>query len=520
MIRATAFLGWVFVSALAASAPVRTTFLVPVDAEPSWRDLAFLAAVPASEAANPGGGSLIALPPGGTVGPEILDYAARYRADRLVLLGDSGGLAALKTGWPGSPAPWSAIPAGNAEEAALRLSRQFFRSSPIVVVVRPQNFEAALTGAALASLVKAPLLYSGQTTLSGAVATELKRLGAKRVLAVGGSAPRWSGPVTPLPTSDSVLAWARESKLRVSYLAAVNPQDRGRFVTRKLSMVGAQLAAGRGGLVVPLNLATQWKRPFATTPFEGSWPAHLPQSAAKQFAGSLAFGADKVPFLLGGDDDDHGLRLAIDRSGDGRFAETLVNGDTISLGGRTWTVSLGQRTKFGATRVHLTWPTAAEIKMRLESAYRALGAPPEHLCLVGFPDALPHAILGKGGVVEEQTSDLPFAMVGEADFAQIGVARVVAENLSFGTLYAARALTYPDLIQPQWAQNAAMAEWENSLGFLFENVGFGTPHHLTADQVPWTVPPAEGQEGQRAASFGPSSPLASCAVLAHSEHSW
>lgn len=122
--------------------------------------------------------------------------------------------------------------------------------------------------------------------------------------------------------------------------------------------------------------------------------------------------------------------------------------------------------------------------------------------------------------MEEQTSDLPFARVGQAEFAQIGVARLIAESVSFGSLYAARALTYPEIRDPSWKQAAGQAEWENSLGPLFENVGFGAPYHLSADKVPWLVPPTDGQEGKRAPSFGPDSPLTRCAVLAHSEHSW
>jgi len=53
---------------------------------------------------------------------------------------------------------------------------------------------------------------------------------------------------------------------------------------------------------------------------------------------------------------------------------------------------------------------------------------------VGFPDAVPQAIIGRGSIVAEQTSDLPHANADDDAFAEIGVARAIAENASFATL--------------------------------------------------------------------------------------
>jgi nucleotide-binding universal stress UspA family protein len=498
----------------------KTTILIQVDSQANWRDLAFLAAIPAAERAGKGGASLIAVDGAGADGREMLDYEARYQPDEVVAIASGPRLPAIKQAWGKTGRRMTNWDAASPQEASLHLSRRFWSKSSAAVVVRDQDFESALLAAPLASLLQAPLLISPAQGGAKALAAEIKRLGVKETLVVGTELKGLPGRVVRVPDSDAIVTLARKRGLSVRYLAAVNPQDRSQFVTRKLSMVGAQLAAGRGGLVVPLSYATEWKRPFETGPHAGPLPRGVASSQAAALAGTLDHAGKTAPFILTARDDDHGLRIFLDPEKDGNYSESYQSGDIITLGGRTWMVSLGKRTKFGESRVHLTWPTTNEIRARLERAYQLLGSPPQHLCLVGFPDALPHAIYGQGGIVEEQTSDLPYAKLGKDKFASVGVARLVAESLSLGTLYAARVLTFSDIYDPAWGESSGQAEWENTLGPLFENVGFRKPYQLAASDIPWEVPPNDKQEGKRAASFAQESPLARSAILAHSEHSW
>jgi hypothetical protein len=412
------------------------------------------------------------------------------------------------------------LPASSAETASVALSQRFFKTSRIAVVCRADDYESALIAAPVARLSDAPLIYFSGSSFGESALKEFKRLGVAQVIAVGAVTPKFKGTVVSLAGSAQAMAWARKKNLKVSYLAAVNPYDREKFTTRKLSMVGAQLAAGRGGLVVPLAFKVEWKRPFESRKLAGALPSGVPSSERPAKAGTIEIGQSKIPFVLTGGKDEDNLKLSLDKSGTGSYSRPVVSGDVVEIGGRRWSVSLGTRTKFGATDVHLTWPTVDEMRSRLEAHYQALGSTPEHLCLVGYPDSLPHAIIGRGGVVEEQASDLPFSMIGKGEFAEIGVGRIVAEDVSFGSLYAARALTYRELRSPAWSNTAGMAEWENSMGPLFENVGFKSPYHLSGEDVPWKVAPVDGKGGTRAASFGQSSPLASAAVLSHSQHSW
>jgi len=156
----------------------------------------------------------------------------------------------------------------------------------------------------------------------------------------------------------------------------------------------------------------------------------------------------------------------------------------------------------------------------LREFYKALGTAPEHLCLVGFPDAIPQAIAGKGGVVQELASDLPYSNADDDPFAEIGVARVIGENVHFATLFASRVLTYPHLLRPTWMDRACQARWENTYAKQFENVGFDASVLHTKEDLKWLVPPAEGKKGKRAMTFEQSSPLTQCAAMTHMDHSW
>ena len=502
----------------------RTTLLVPLPAEPAWQDMAFLAAVPAATVVNNGAPSLVALDTSGALSPEIQDYVRRYRPDAVHLLGGAADGLVVTSRTCG------VLQAGSADEAACVLSARFWRRCATAVICPEDDYEAGLVAAPLAARLRAPLLFTGAQGLSRRAAQELRKLRVRELIVVGKltgglqSLTQVTKQVTVLDGARDVMIWVRRRGLTVAYLAALNPLDRNKTVIRKLSLAGALLAAGREGLVAPLPYEVRWKIPFSGMEMKGELPADLPKSEAKPKAGRIVFGEREYAFILTGKRRERGLRVNIDLDGDGKWAGTgegpFATGDTVELDGKRVVITVGAEKGAGKADVRLTWPTAEQLVGDLRRDYEALGAPPEHLCLVGFPDAVPQAIIGRGGIVEEQTSDLPYANADDDSFAEIGVARVIAENASFATLFASRVLTYTSLLDAEWQDRACQACWENTYGKLFENVGFDATYRHTEENLKWLVPPAQGEKGKQAQTFDQDSPLARCAALAHENHSW
>ena len=304
-----------FVMALVGSvlpASAKTTLLLPLGDEPGWRDMAFLAAVPAAEMANASGASLVALQPDAGTGPEVRDYLRRYAPDAVYLVGMPEG-AAMPAGIPGEV---THLPASSAETAALRLSQTFWEESTTVVVCDRDDYASALVAAPLAALLKAPVLYASASGISDATAAEMKRLGVTRVLAVG---PDVRQPdAVRLAGAEDVMKWVKGQGIDVDYLAAVNPLDRSDSKVVKLSLIGAQLAAGRNGLVAPLAFEVEWKKPFKSAPPEGGLPAKFQGQEPPANSGVILAGAAEVPFILthAGNRGKEALFLDLDGSGD------------------------------------------------------------------------------------------------------------------------------------------------------------------------------------------------------------
>lgn len=502
----------------------RTTLLVPLPQEPSWQDMAFLAAVPAATVANNGAPSLVAVDATGDVSPEILDYARRYKPERLVLLGGSGKPTKV------AGRACESVNAASAADAACKLGRMFWTTCETAVLCPEIDYESGLVASALAARLRCPLLFAGPQQLSDATQHEIRRLAAKHLVVIGNCARQVRtmipapGQITELPGATDVLSWVNQRRIEICYLAAINPLDRDHTVIRKLSLAGVLLAAGREGLVAPLAIETRWKVPFTGTAMEGSPPADAPKSAIPPKTGKITLDDPAKTFHLTGESKDRGLHLFIDFNGDGSYhgpeEGPFSTGDSVDFSGKRHVVSLGEKCGPGTADIRLTWPCAEEVIVKLRRYYKALGGAPEYLCLVGFPDAIPQAIRGTLGVVSEATTDLPYAHADDGPFAEICVARLIAESVSFATLHASRVLTYPSLLTSDWQDRACLAQWENTYGKLFENAGFDASYRQSEDDLPWAVPPVDGKNGRRQSTFGPDSPLTRCAVIAHMNHSW
>ena len=495
----------------------RAVLLVPVPKAPSWHDFAFLAAVPAAAKANAGTPAVIALEAKGAMPREVVDYLRRYKPRTVY----SVGFAASHD--EPEAARWRALDAASADAAACVLASTFWQACSTAVVCRDDDYSAGLVASALAARLRAPLLFAGERGLSSAASGVLEQLGAKRAIVVGEGVKLKGLATTKLADARAALAWMRKQGLPVSYLAVTNPRDRAATVIRKLSLAAPLLAAARQGAVVPLPYETLWKANFVGQPCKGEPPKGTPKSKQPPRKGEIAIAGRKVPFVVTTGKGKSYCIAHIDLNGNGSFADQgegpLRTGDVVMLAGKRCVVSMGKKTGAGKADIRVTWPCADEIVGDLKPCYAALGGPPEHLCIVGLPDTIPQAVV-KDGAERDLISDLPLANTDDDLFAEIAVARLIAENACFATLYASRVVTCDDLLDPSWCKIAGQARWENTYARLFENVGFTVAPHHDRDNLKWLVKPAEGKKGKRARSFDPASPLTHVAALTHMAHSW
>lgn len=174
-----------------ASAPgearTRVAVLVPVGAEPSWRDDAFLAAIPAAAALVHGPPVALAVDAAAPWRPELLRFLARYEPERV-----------LWVGAPPSERPDAArdaievLPCASDAEAAALLAAAAWRRASRVVLYDTRERGAALAAAALAARLGEPLLPVREGRLEPAARAAVEALGATRALLVGAAEARAS----------------------------------------------------------------------------------------------------------------------------------------------------------------------------------------------------------------------------------------------------------------------------------------------------------------------------------------
>ena len=504
----------------------RAVLVVRLPGPAAWQDLAFLAAVPAATARNDGEPALIALDESGAITREMDDYLHRYKPEALYALGEAPRQS------PDDRARWTVLPADSAEAAAGVLARTFWKSAATAVVCRTDEYGMALVASALAARLRAPLLFVGKQDVPAATAGQIRDLGVKKAVLVGtapkaAAALKASGPaVTELGDARAVLAWMRDQKLAISYFAATNPRDREETVIRKLSLAAALLAAGRQGMVVPLPYKAHWQAPLVGADCKDRPPKGTPAGKKPPRHGITSVDGHAFAFVVASGTHDKDYHLAhIDLNANGEFSDAgegpFRTGDVVAVGKRRYSLTLGERNGASKADLRLTSPCADRIVADLKAHYAAAGGPPEHLCIVGLPDAIPHAIVTESaGSNRALPSDFPLANADDDLFAEVAVGRVIAENAAFATLYASRVLTYCRLVDPSWCRTAGQARWENTYAKLFENVGFAMAPHHDVNTLKWIEPPTDKSKGKRAQAFDQSSPLCRVSVLAHQAHSW
>jgi hypothetical protein len=524
-----------------------------------WQDFAFLAAVPAATKCNEGMPAVIALDESCTVTREIDDYLRRYKPTAMYCLGSPAPRvstqpattqpAVVQPAPPPLPPsrPWTTLAAESAESAAWTLATTFWESADKAVICDANDYATALTASSLAARLRAPLLYSTAKGVDLSTMSCLKHLGVKDAVVLG-KAGKVAGDliqagirVAELADAKGVLAWVEGETYnsptvsiwypttdRVNYLAVANPDDRDKLVIRKLSLASALLAAGRGGIAVPLAYKAVWKAGFTGAECKDATPKGAPASKKPLHKGTLSVGGKEIAFVVtagrGAKEYD---RVNFDLNGNGEFGDAgegpFHAADVVTLGGLRCSISLGQENGLGKADIRITTPCAEQVLADLKALYAAMGHTPKHLAIVSMPDGIPQAIVAEGageGNDRDLCSDFPFTNADDDLFGEVAVGRVTAENATFATLYASRVITYPWLLDSTWSDKAGQARWENTYDKLFENVGFVMAPHHDVDKLRWIEKPSGKSRGKRARGFDQGSPLSSVSAIVHTAHSW
>lgn len=481
----------------------RSLILVPVPDEPSWMDYVFLAAVPATFALNKGKTAVSAIEPNVPYQRELQDFILRFKPDQLFLISDTAEKKDKDFSILFKDV--EKISVTSSQQAANMLAWKFWKKSEFIVICREDKYGKSLAASALAARLKCPLLFYGDKGLNQESRKSIKKLACKTIINVGYQKIKLPGfDITTLKNSHDIIKWMVAKKMQVNYLAAVNPKDRLNTKVKKISLAAPMLAAGREGVVALLDFKTQWKIPYKVSKTYKKKLKNFPPSKAGWKKGTITLNKKEYTFVLTGDKKDTFDKVSIAQGKRGKFMGPFHTADVLKLGRREYIVNLNPKDGVGKADLRLTWPGTDELKSRLDTYYRTLGQHPEDLCLFGWPDAIPQAIVRKNMHEPESDipCDLPYAQFGERPFLDIAVGRFVTENLWSATLLAARSLNYEELIDDSWAGNLGTACWENLYEKDFKNIGFFPRVHHDGKSL-----------------LKNSSPLCDTAAIVHREHS-
>ena len=217
-----------------------TVFMLPIaQGQADWRDLAFLALVPASAHANNGRPVVIALREGAPLGDSAEDFLRRFEPSRAVIYGAPS--VTVETEIVERPALTDLTTATVSAAAA-------WETADRVVLAPEDDYGHAVMASSLAALLDAPLFFVGSAR-APAVDVELARLSPSEILVVGDAdaAPEGSVSVT---SADEVIEWLAEQGIDLDYVAVVNPNDRTGGRSQKLSLTAPVYTARHDGLVV------------------------------------------------------------------------------------------------------------------------------------------------------------------------------------------------------------------------------------------------------------------------------
>lgn len=480
----------------------KTVVLVPISQDPSWHDNVLLAAIPYAKKINKDEVLVLAVDEKDPWRPEVVDFLVRLKPEKLVWLGKSAPALSDKS----LPTP-RLISFTNAFKASEKIAEDGWIQSEMVVAYPIEEPVAALLAASLASRLGCPIFPLQNGKLKGAAKKIISGLKASTLIAIGNEVPRSTPDLKLIKLRDGleVADWMVDNDMDIKYLAVVQPRG---AKNRTLSFMASILAAQHQGIVVPIETETVWKKRFGADKEISRPPSGTEQSKDGWKMGTMDIGGKKRNFIIGQDTSSSRWWVQIDFNRDGKLKgkleQPLTTGDKFTIQSDEWTVSLDASEAERGTAIWLTSPSARSIKESIQQYYQLSKYRADHLCLVGWPDALPMAVVNHGqGIDVDLISDLPYSQIDEDPFFELNFARFIAEDMPSATLQACRGFILDEFPAAPWQNQFATAEWEEGECQSLEEQGLDFHGH---------------HQGGNPIEAG--SPLTEAAIIIHGSHAW
>lgn len=446
----------------------RAAYLVPLGADPVANDTAYLCAL-AAAAAQGAAPVVLAVQAEAPWRPELLDFLRRYEPTEVIALGELPPATDLRV---------ETIVAATGGDLARALVRRAFAKASSAVVCDFADRRAGLSAGVFAARMGLPLLPFASPAAATSYQDLFGQLGVRKVYVIGARSGLHIEGVKVVELVDEV-AVARElerEQRTVGYLAAVAPDDARRGHVRSSSLAGALLAAARGGALVFSPGDAHFKESHATGVEAGDPPVGAQASRAGRRQGCVDRPAGKTSFLTGIDPRSGRAFVQFDLDGDGRFdgrdEAPHHTGDEVVLAGRREAIDLDTDEGARGASLTLTAPVPRDTRAAIARVRDALRNKPDTLCLCGWPDVLPMAIVGDAQPTDaDLCSDLPLAQTDDDPFADLSFARFLAEDLPSATMIACRGLVERGFRDRAYAHGFASAEWDADSRPMLEGLG-------------------------------------------------
>jgi len=214
------------------------------------RDFDFLVAIPAVHAITAGNPSILCVTAENMLSedPYFADYLFRYDTELAYTLNGYTGTV------PGADRV-TQLEAASTPELSKLIAQTFWSRTKYAILVLEDDYQNALQGSALASLLTAPLIYV-ESGKEDALTSVLAELQTQTVIYLGSNSIDFPWETTTLTNPGAIAHWVNQRGLELNYMVLTNYEDRSAADGPKLSLVAPLCAARRGGLVLPVSPPT------------------------------------------------------------------------------------------------------------------------------------------------------------------------------------------------------------------------------------------------------------------------